>query len=80
MVKTVVEIFLIKFVENVVVVINPKHEENHKNLNWDEALSKCSLIKWVCIRAVESGSREVGKSLKIGKNRIKSEKSDLISY
>ena len=31
-------------------------------------------------RAVESGSREVGKSLKIGKNRIKSEKSDLISY
>ena len=32
------------------------------------------------IRAVESGSREVGKSLKIGKNRIKSEKSDLISY
>ena len=49
MVKTVVEIFLIKFVENVVVVINPKHEENHKNLNWDEALSKCSLIKWVCI-------------------------------
>ena len=34
----------------------------------------------VSIRAVESGSREVGKSLKIGKNRIKSEKSDLISY
>ena len=31
-------------------------------------------------RVVESGSREVGKSLKIGKNRIKSEKSDLISY
>jgi len=31
-------------------------------------------------RAVESESREVGKSLKIGKNRIKSEKSDLISY
>ena len=34
----------------------------------------------VATRAVESGSREVGKSLKIGKNRIKSEKSDLISY
>jgi len=31
-------------------------------------------------RVVESESREVGKSLKIGKNRIKSEKSDLISY
>ena len=39
--------------------------------------------KVVVIRAVESGSREVGKSLKIGKNRKKSEKSeksDLISY
>ena len=34
----------------------------------------------VIIWAVESESREVGKSLKIGKNRIKSEKSDLISY
>ena len=34
----------------------------------------------VIIRVVESESREVGKSLKIGKNRIKSEKSDLISY
>ena len=31
-------------------------------------------------RVVESESREVGKSLKIGKNRKKSEKSDLISY
>ena len=31
-------------------------------------------------RAVESKSLKVGKSLKIGKNRIKSEKSDLISY
>ena len=35
---------------------------------------------WITTRAVESESREVGKSLKIGKNRIKSEKSDLISY
>ena len=32
------------------------------------------------IRAVESKSLKVGKSLKIGKNRIKSEKLDLISY
>ena len=31
-------------------------------------------------RVVESKSLKVGKSLKIGKNRIKSEKSDLISY
>ena len=32
-------------------------------------------------RAVESESLKVGKSLKIGKkNRIKTEKSDLISY
>ena len=31
-------------------------------------------------RAVESKSLEVGKSLKIGKNRIKSEKSELIFY
>ena len=37
-------------------------------------------ISQVATRAVESESREVGKSLKIGKNRIKSEKSDLISY
>ena len=36
----------------------------------------------ICIknRAVDSESLKVGKSLKIGKNRIKSEKSDLISY
>ena len=34
----------------------------------------------VLSRAVESVSLKVGKSLKIGKNRIKSEKSDLISY
>ena len=34
----------------------------------------------VPIRAVESESLKVGKSLKIGKKRIKSEKSDLISY
>ena len=34
----------------------------------------------VLTRAVESKSLKVGKSLKIGKNRIKSEKSDLISY
>ena len=31
-------------------------------------------------RAVESKSLEVGKSLKIGKNRIKSEKSEFIFY
>ena len=31
-------------------------------------------------RVVESKSLKVGKSLKIGKNRIKSEKSDLISF
>ena len=37
-------------------------------------------ILWFLIRAVESESLKVGKSLKIGKNRIKSEKSDLISY
>ena len=34
----------------------------------------------VAIRVVESKSLKVGKSLKIGKNRIKSEKSDLISF
>ena len=38
------------------------------------------LERGVGTRVVESESREVGKSLKIGKNRIKSEKSDLISY
>ena len=38
------------------------------------------MISTVSIRAVESESLKVGKSLKIGKNRIKSEKSDLISY
>ena len=32
------------------------------------------------IRAEESESLKVGKSLKIGKNWIKSEKSDLISF
>ena len=32
------------------------------------------------IRVVESESLKVGKSLKIGKNRMKLEKSDLISY
>ena len=31
-------------------------------------------------RVIESKSLKVGKSLKIGKNRIKSEKSDLIFY
>ena len=34
----------------------------------------------VAIRVVESESVKVGKSLKIGKNRLKSEKTDLISY
>ena len=34
----------------------------------------------ICTRAVESESPKVGKSLKIGKNQIKSEKLDLISY
>ena len=42
--------------------------------------SACAAKSMDQIRAVESESREVGKSLKIGKNRIKSEKSDLISY
>ena len=37
-------------------------------------------VTWVAPRVVESKSLKVGKSLKIGKNRIKSEKSDLISY
>ena len=35
---------------------------------------------WIQARAVESESLKVGKSLKIGKNRIKSEKLYLISY
>ena len=39
-----------------------------------------TIVSGVKTRAVESESREVGKSLKIGKNRIKLEKSDLISY
>ena len=48
-------------------------------------LWKCDEVEWregerIEIRAVESKSLKVGKSLKIGKNRIKSEKSDLISY
>ena len=34
----------------------------------------------VLTRAVESKSLKVGKSLKIGKNRIKSEKSEFIFY
>ena len=34
----------------------------------------------ICTRAVESESLKVGKSLKIGKNQIKSENTDLISY
>ena len=38
------------------------------------------LLSSVETRAVESKSLEVGKSLKIGKNRIKSEKSELIFY
>ena len=38
------------------------------------------IIIWIKARVVESESLKVGKSLKIGKNRIKSEKSDLISY
>ena len=35
---------------------------------------------YVHIRVVESKSLKVGKSLKIGKNRIKSEKSEFIFY
>ena len=38
------------------------------------------LMVVVVTRAVESASLKVGKSLKIGKNRIKSETSDLSSY
>ena len=38
------------------------------------------LNNWICTRGVESKSLEVGKSLKIGKNRIKSEKSEFIFY
>ena len=33
-----------------------------------------------CVSKLELWNRKVGKSLKIGKNQIKSEKSDLISY
>ena len=43
-------------------------------------LSQTRMGRGVQDRAVESKSLKVGKSLKIGKNRIKSEKSDLISY
>ena len=59
-----------------------------KEENWVKAvifyinatyMNKYFVFCWVR-RAVESESREVGKSLKIGKNLIKSEKSDLISY
>ena len=39
-----------------------------------------SVEEGISTRAVESESLKVGKSLKIGKTRIKSEKSDLISY
>ena len=63
MVKTVVEIFLIKFVENVVVVINPKHEENHKNLNFEFLHSlieeKCSK-KFKLIREFNSNGIRSG--------------------
>ena len=37
----------------------------------------CSSTRWV---ELELWNWKVGKSLKIGKNQIKSEKSDLISY
>ena len=39
-----------------------------------------SHFHWGCSRAVESESLKVWKSLKVGKSRIKSEKSDLIFY
>ena len=38
------------------------------------------VLTHVPTRGVESKSLEVGKSLKIGKNRIKSEKSEFIFY
>ena len=40
----------------------------------------CSWISDIQIRTVELESLKVGKSLKNGKSRIKSEKSDLIFY
>ena len=38
------------------------------------------MVIMIMIRPVESKSLNVGKSLKIGKNRIKSEKSEFIFY
>ena len=45
---------------------------------WQRLLHSYS--NWVVNRAVESKSLKLGKSLKIEKNRIKSEKSELIFY
>ena len=41
-------------------------------------IAQCVKAASVKTRGVESKSLEVGKSLKIGKNRIKSEKSEFI--
>ena len=66
------------------------HEMAHSVIGHTaEKLTRTSVIQarrhvepeWcIQIRVVESESLKVGKSLKIGKNQIKSEKSDLISY
>ena len=58
-----------------------RRDQDFYNLVIRDEFEICSFfILRIETRAVESESREVGKSLKIGKNRIKSEKSDLISY
>ena len=47
---------------------------------WTCESSGFSGSDWSSGSGVELWNRKVGKSLKIGKNRIKLEKSDLISY
>ena len=75
---------LAKVEENKVKWILNKLEERGiaRQANFTEKFTAktAELNQRVNIRAVESESLKVGKSLKIGKNRIKSEKSDLISY
>ena len=50
------------------------------NIFKESAIIKIKINININTRVVESESRKVGKSLKTGKNRIKSEKSELISY
>ena len=61
-------------------LIKDKHKDKGKDL-FKIKSKECTKIGInITTRAVESESLKVRKSLKIGKNQIKSENSDLISY